>query len=86
MSKGPIPHENGNLHEKDSMRKISTGKTPRDMGKTPWENQIPEQMMETTERMLSFSSREKVTACGEETHPSPQNPKPRNPLPRESGE
>ena len=35
-------------------------------------------VMETTERMLSFSSREKVTACEEETkshHPKTPNPK-----------
>ena len=78
MRKGPTTHENGNLHEKDSMRKISTGKTPRERlhGKT----KFPEQVMETTKRTLSFSPDEKVTACGEETYSHhPKTPNPKNP-------
>jgi len=41
------------------------------------QNLIPEMVMETTGRMLSFSSREKVTACVEDTQPHhPKTPKP----------
>ena len=60
------------------------GPTPHMNGHSNKQNLIPDLVMETTGRMLSFSSREKVTACEEDTQPHhPKTPNPKTPSTRE---
>ena len=81
MRMGPTTHENGNLHEKDSMRKIPREKLH---GKDSMEK--PNSRTgdgDNRTHAIILARREGDSLRGGNLFPSPQNPKPQKPQPRE---